>query len=260
MRAVILAAVLLFTPAGASAQGSAKQVDLDFTQQPLAHLLKLLGDVGRVNVLVLEGGDTKLDIKAKRIPWTTAMDDLVKRANLASLREGSVILVGAPAMIEERKKAKKKTFAGPAVDVDFVDVDAADAARLLATATGKPLRLEAGVKPANFRIMRIQQEQVMDLIILQTGAVQGNPAKDGEVKAAAKKCVAAKLPAGELEAIGIVAVGTKRWALLGTKTSPETFIISPTSCVGTEQAKVKAIGSAFVELADQKPMQLHPAP
>jgi len=267
MRALVIVGVLVFAPAVASAQGAAARVDIDLKQASLDYVLRILGDTARLNVVILEGADTKVDVQVKRTPWTTVLDDVIKRANLAYVKEGNVVLVGPPAFIDERKKAKKRTYAGPAVDVDLVGVDATDAGKLLSAASPKPIRLEGGSKAVTLRLMRLPLDQAQELILLATGAtVAAPPAKEPAPKEtkpatkATKACAAARMPAGDLEAIGVVRFGTKRWALLGTKTSAETFVVAQTDCVGTEAIKVKQIGTSFVQLADDKTWQLHPAP
>ena len=160
------------------------------------------------------------------------------------------------------------------LDIDVVGVDARDAGTLLAVATGKPIVLEGGTA-ATLRLRRVPSDLAREMIVLQTGATIGEPvkpapkgvdpttpkAKPGDAKPAkpAKACVATRLPLTDLEIVGIVRAGTKQWAMFGTKTSAETYIVDKAGCLGIEGEKVTFIGADTVSAAGLT-YPLHPEP
>lgn len=269
MRGLVIAAVVC-TSTIAAAKGKGAAMSADFTKAPLSEVLRLIGDVGKANIVILEGADTAIDVSVKATPWDDVLADVVAKANLAVVREGSLYIVGSQAAIDARKAQKKPKYAGVVLDIDVVGVDARDAGTLLAVATGKPIVLDGGTA-ATLRLRRVPSDLAREMIVLQTGATIGEPVKvpkaptpKADPKAAksakpAKACVAARLPLTDLEIVGIVRAGTKAWAMFGTRTSAETYIVDKAGCLGIESEKVTFLGADTVTAAGLT-YPLHPEP
>jgi hypothetical protein len=262
MRALVVAAVLVVSPI-AIAKGKGALIDMDVKQTALADVTRTLSDVGRFNVVLLEGADTKVDVQAKTVPW----DDVVASANLAMVREGNLFVVGSREAITARKAQKKPRYSGPVLDLAVVGVEPRDVATLIAVATGRPIVLEGG-DAATIRLRKVPSDLAHEMVMLQTGAKIGEPpprqappakVKPGDTKPAKATtiCAAAKLPVADLELIGVVAAGTKRWAMFGTKTSAETFIVDKAGCLGVEGLDVRYIGFDALD-AGARSWKLHP--
>lgn len=267
MRGLVIAAVVC-TSTIAAAKGKGAVMSADFTKAPLSEVLRLIGDVSKANIVILEGADTAIDVSVKATPWDDVLADVVAKANLAVVREGSLYIVGSQAAIDARKAQKKTKYAGVVLDIDVVGVDARDAGTLLAVATGKPIVLDGGTA-ATLRLRRVPSDLAREMIVLQTGATMGEPVKipkapTPDPKAAksakpAKACVAARLPLTDLEIVGIVRAGTKAWAMFGTRTSAETYIVDKAGCLGIESEKVTFLGADTVTAAGLA-YPLHPEP
>jgi hypothetical protein len=269
-RALVFAVVVLaMSPAAAKGKGAA--MSLDFKKAALSDVLRLISDVGRANIVILDGADTPIDITAKDTPWDDVLADVIAKANLAVVREGSLYIVGPQAVIDERKKLKKRTYAGPTMDIELVGVDAPAAAALVAMASAKPFVLEGG-RPSTLRLRRAPTALVQEMLMLQTGATPPAPPPppaDGTTrhplrepkpaKNAKAPCAAARLPIADIELVGVAKVGIQGWGMFGTKTSAETFIVAKSGCLGIEALKVKYIGFDVLEAADG-PTWNHPTP
>lgn len=256
MRGVVLAAVVLASSV-ADAKGKGKPVDLDFSSVAIGDVLRLLADVGRVNVVVLEGADTTIELRAKLVPWDDVLSDAVAKAKLAFVREGNLVIVGSQAAIDARKTAKKGKASGPSVDLDVLGASAKDAAYLVAIASQTPFELDGG-NDVTLRLRRASLSVVKDMIALQSAAtVAPAPAKRALARAKGA-CAAQKLTFDELELVGVMTIGTKRWAMLGTKTSAETYVVTPTDCIGVEGVKITRILPDSLEIDGNVVLLMYP--
>jgi hypothetical protein len=231
-------------------------VDIDMQQVPLVDVARLLGDVGRVNIVLVDvPPETKVDVKVKRVPWDTVLADLVARSKLASMREGNVILVGDPALVAARRKVKR-TFQGPVIDIDLRDADAASAALLITTSTSKPVEFAGGTKLVSQRLRRVPRGQAVDITMLVTG---GTLAANPHAPPKPKGCIGVTSATPSLKLLGIARSGAKRYALLAADGT--SFVVAKGDCVGTDQAPIKDIGDFFVIAkvgAEEVTLLLHP--
>ncbi|MFN0247631.1 MAG: hypothetical protein ACKV2T_12165 [Kofleriaceae bacterium] len=247
MRALVVA-VWLLSSSVVVAKG--KTVDIDIKQGAVDDFMRVLGDTGKVNVVVLEGGDTKVDVLAKNVPWDKVLADTVAKANLAFVREGNVVIVGSQAAIDARKATKKAKASGPMIQLDLVGASPKDAALLIAVATGTAFDLDGG-DAVSLRLRQVKASVAKDIVgLVSKATVAASPAKRaiGRAKGA---CVAPKLPANDLQLVGIAGIGTKRWAMFGTMTSAETFVVTQADCLGLERRKVKAISPTWLVVLNE---------
>jgi hypothetical protein len=78
-------------PAGPRFHGA--PVDLDLKGADIHDALRLLAEVGRVNIVVAGEVNGTVTMKLKRVPWDQALDVIVKARGLTIEREGNVVLV-----------------------------------------------------------------------------------------------------------------------------------------------------------------------
>jgi hypothetical protein len=249
MRALVVVALSCLSSV-AVAKGKGATIDIDIKQGAVGDFMRVLGDTGKVNVVVLEGADTKVDVLAKKVPWEDVLADIVAKANLAFVREGNVVIVGSQAAIDARKATKKQKPSGPMIQLDLLGASAKDAAFLVAVASNTAFELDGG-DAITIRLRQVNVSVAKDMLALVSKAtVAPAPAKRALVRAKGA-CAAPKLPGADLELVGITSVGAKRWAMLGTRTSAETFVVTPADCLGVEGRKVKSIGANFLELTSE---------
>lgn len=231
-------------------------IDVDFKQAPLVDVLRIIGDTGRLNIVPLDIGDVKLDVRYKRVPWDQALDELVARAGLAYARTGNVYVIGAPPVIEPLRGTQAKTYTGQTVDLDVVDLDAATVLDFIARATGESVAARPGsghrVKQA---LRRVPLDQAVELVLLGAGTTQ---VASATAPATVTGCAAASLPAQSLRLAAILRRGVEGWAALTDGTT--TWTIKRGDCIGKDGVKVLEIGSGYVTLdgADRIEMVLHP--
>lgn len=233
-------------------------VTIDFKAADFGDLMRVLGDTGRVNIVLVDVAPTRLDVTVTRKPWDQVLDELVARAQLGYERKGNVYVVGQPAMITERKKRKPVKYSGVTMDLDVQELPAVTAAALVASATGHPFEIKPGAaRDATLRIRRVPSDQAAELIVLQTG---GTRVDKPTPVAAGTGCIAAKVPLGNLRLAGIAAVGTKRWAAV-LDDKQVAYILGRDRCVGAEQASVKEIGDGYLTFTvgtSEVSVSLHP--
>jgi type IV pilus assembly protein PilQ len=78
-----------------------RRIDLDFKGADIHNILRLLSDVGQVNIVT--GDDVKGDvtIKMKNVPWDQALDVILRAKLLGQVREGNLIRVAPLAVLEK---------------------------------------------------------------------------------------------------------------------------------------------------------------
>lgn len=260
MRVVVSAVMVAALVAPAAAKGKGAALSMSYKKAPVQDVLRVIGAVGKFNVVFADRVDAKIDVEYNTVPWDDVLREVVAQAKLAYVMEGNIAIVGTQASIDARKaqtaKAKPKA-SGPRVTLDLVGASAKEAAGLLAIATGSAFELDGG-DDATLLLKNVPLSVAKDMLALHTHATPvAKPAKPALVRAKGA-CAAPTLPVGELEIVGIAGVGTKRWAMLGTKTSAETFVIAAADCVGTERLAVKLVGDGFVDLDGNTTLRQHP--
>jgi type II secretory pathway component HofQ len=253
----IAASVLLVLALTSPAAADGATVDLQFKDARVIDILRLLGDVGRINIVPVDIGDPTVDIRVKRVPWDKVLDQVAQMTKLAYHRTGNLILVGAPALIDARRKAPAATYTGPIVSLDVVDLDASDAALLLAATTGA----SRGIAPraarrATLRLKKLPADHILDVLAVATAGtvapITAPPKPTG--------CSLPKTSVRDARLAGIASHSEKRWALLRDPFGTA-WIVQRGDCIGTERATTKDIGENFTVIAtgaDELALQLHP--
>ena len=80
---------------GASTRaGHGRAVTIDVVQAPLSEVIRLLADVGNVNVVVDESvASSRVTVKLRHVPWDEALEAVVASKGLALERTGRVYVV-----------------------------------------------------------------------------------------------------------------------------------------------------------------------
>ena len=249
--AVALALVLGLCSVAAGAPGRrayrGARVTLDLKAAPIADVLRLLADVGKVNIVLADPPPPPLDIKVKGVPWDKVLDDVVRRSSLASQHAGNLVIVGPPELIANRKKAKKHVHKARPIDLDVTNAEAPAAAKLLAAAGGIAVAIDGkGPQPAMLRLRKVPADQAAELLALHTGTslvVKAVP----PVRLAAEGCIAETTQLKQLRLAGIARNGLKAWALFIDPTG-QAYVATKGSCIGVGATMINGFGAGSVSL------------
>jgi type IV pilus assembly protein PilQ len=101
-----------FRPGGATKKRyTGRRVDLDMKGADIHNILRLLSDVGQVNIVVADDVKGDVTIKMRDVPWDQALDVVLRGKQLGSVREGNLIRVAPLSVLEkelEQEIARQK--------------------------------------------------------------------------------------------------------------------------------------------------------
>ncbi|HET6282303.1 MAG TPA: type IV pilus secretin PilQ, partial [Polyangia bacterium] len=78
-----------------------RRIDLDFRGADIHNILRLLSDVGQVNIVTSDDVKGEVTIKMKNVPWDQALDVILRAKLLGQVREGNLIRVAPMAVLEK---------------------------------------------------------------------------------------------------------------------------------------------------------------
>lgn len=93
VRAVFLALALVATPAVAKAPKEGKRISLDVTRANVHDVLRMLADVGRMNLVVSEEVGGTVTLSLRNVPWTEALDVVLASRGLGMEQRGNILRV-----------------------------------------------------------------------------------------------------------------------------------------------------------------------
>ena len=112
-----------------------RRIDLDFKGADIHNILRLLADVGQVNVIVADDVRGEVTIKMRDVPWDQALDVVLRSKGLGSVREGNLLRVAPLALLEkelEAEIARQKQIADVLpIETRLIGVSYAEAAQLM---------------------------------------------------------------------------------------------------------------------------------
>ena len=83
-----------------------RRIDLDFKGADIHNILRLLADVGQVNVVVADDVRGDVTIKMRDVPWDQALDVVLRSKGLGSVREGNLLRVAPLSLLEKELEAE----------------------------------------------------------------------------------------------------------------------------------------------------------
>ncbi len=83
-----------------------RRIDLDFKSADIHNILRLLADVGQVNVIVADDVRGEVTIKMRDVPWDQALDVVLRSKGLGSVREGNLLRVAPLSLLEKELEAE----------------------------------------------------------------------------------------------------------------------------------------------------------
>lgn len=129
-----------FTPAIAGQAGryGGRRIDLDLKDADVHNVLRLLADVGRVNIVTADNVQGSVTIRMRNIPWDQALDVILQSKNLGMVRRGNIIRVAPVEQLEkEREMAiarRKQELQLAPLETRLIPVSYANAADIQARA------------------------------------------------------------------------------------------------------------------------------
>lgn len=187
--------------------------------------LRSLGEFGRVNVVLLHPMRTRIEVAVSGKPWAQAFDEIVVKEGLARVREGNVIVVGAPDVIEKRRSVK---YAMKRVRVLAVGARATDVAESVARACKCKPGKASGDSFVTLSLRDVPADQVVALA-REVGVAAGHEVNELKVTA--------------------VVVGTATPSAVLVDASGAASIVGLKDRVGTEGATVTRITTDEVSLS-----------
>ncbi len=85
---------------------SGRRIDLDFKGADIHNILRLLADVGGVNIVTSDDVRGEVTIKMRDVPWDHALDVVLRAKSLGQAREGNLIRVAPMAVLEKELEAE----------------------------------------------------------------------------------------------------------------------------------------------------------
>ena len=82
---------------------SGKRIDLDFKDADIHNMLRLLSDVGEVNIVTGEEVKGQVTIRMRNVPWDQALDVILRSNGLGQVREGNLIRVAPQVALQKER-------------------------------------------------------------------------------------------------------------------------------------------------------------
>ncbi|MEM7435978.1 MAG: type IV pilus secretin PilQ [Myxococcota bacterium] len=84
---------------------SGRRIDLDFKDADIHNILRLLSEVGGVNVVTADNVAGTVTIRMKDVPWDQALDVVLQAKGLGMVRQGNLIRVAPLSQLEQEREA-----------------------------------------------------------------------------------------------------------------------------------------------------------
>ncbi len=117
---------------------SGRRVDLDLKDADIHNILRLLSDVGKVNIVTADDVAGSITIRMRNVPWDKALDVVLQAKGLGMVRSGNLIRVAPLAALQKERELKlaqaKVEFEGAPLATRLIPVSYATADELQARA------------------------------------------------------------------------------------------------------------------------------
>jgi type IV pilus assembly protein PilQ len=99
--------------AQAAGRYGGRRIDLDLKDADIHNVLRLLADVGKVNIVTADDVSGNVTIRMRNVPWDQALDVVLQAKGLGMVRQGNLIRVAPAATLQkERRAAPRRGEAG----------------------------------------------------------------------------------------------------------------------------------------------------
>ncbi len=90
---------------GSPRRYSGRRIDLDFKDADIHNILRLLSEVGGVNVVTADNVGGTVTIRMRDVPWDQALDVVLQAKSLGMVRQGNLLRVAPLAQLEQEREA-----------------------------------------------------------------------------------------------------------------------------------------------------------
>jgi type IV pilus assembly protein PilQ len=123
----------------AQARGyNGRRIDLDLKDADIHNILRLLADVGRVNIVTADDVSGNVTIRMRNVPWDQALDVVLQAKGLGMVRAGNLIRVAPLATLQKERElrlaAAKQEYELTPLETRLIPVSYAQADELQARA------------------------------------------------------------------------------------------------------------------------------
>jgi len=91
-------------PLGQQRGFTGRRIDLDLKDADVHNVLRLLADVGQVNVVTADNVSGSVSIRMRNVPWDQALDVVLQSKGLGMVRSGNMIRVAPLADLEKERE------------------------------------------------------------------------------------------------------------------------------------------------------------
>lgn len=81
-----------------------RRIDLDLKDADIHNVLRLIADVGRVNIVTADNVSGTVTIRMRNVPWDQALDIVLQAKSLGMVRQGNMIRVAPLADLEKERE------------------------------------------------------------------------------------------------------------------------------------------------------------
>jgi type IV pilus assembly protein PilQ len=81
-----------------------RRIDLDLKDADIHNVLRLLADVGQVNIVTADNVQGTVTIRMRNVPWDQALDIVLQSKGLGMVRQANMIRVAPMTVLEEERK------------------------------------------------------------------------------------------------------------------------------------------------------------
>jgi type IV pilus assembly protein PilQ len=85
---------------------SGRRIDLDLKDADIHNILRLLADVGRVNIVTADDVSGNVTIRMRNVPWDQALDVVLQAKGLGMVRSGNLIRVAPLATLQKERELR----------------------------------------------------------------------------------------------------------------------------------------------------------
>ncbi|MBL8610494.1 MAG: type IV pilus secretin PilQ [Myxococcales bacterium] len=115
-----------------------RRIDLDLKDADIHNILRLLADVGRVNIVTADDVSGTITIRMKNVPWDQALDVVLQAKGLGMVRSGNLIRVAPLSQLQKERElrlaAAKQEYELTPLETRLIPVSYATADELQARA------------------------------------------------------------------------------------------------------------------------------
>jgi type IV pilus assembly protein PilQ len=97
-----------------------RRIDLDLKDADIHNILRLLADVGRVNIVTADDVQGNITIRMRNVPWDQALDVVLQAKGLGMVRSGNLIRV---APLDKLQKERELRLAQQKAELDLTPLE-----------------------------------------------------------------------------------------------------------------------------------------